>query len=200
MAVRNLSQHNSLQVQGLLDELGTDDPAGLVKALAEADAIIVGIAHNDAPMNSDDDSCDGAGGENPDWSKFTDKCIAAEVARFTPKYEAVYERVANLRAGKPTILRTIDRYNDWNGWPGHDLSAQGVVVTAKVIKAWNKMICGAAEANGFTCADISTAFNGEDGRKPSGDLVGADYTHPSEKGNQVIADVLVKLGFEPLAP
>jgi hypothetical protein len=62
------------------------------------------------------------------------------------------------------------------------------------------MLCSAADANGFTCADISTAFNGEDGTTPSGDLLARDYTHPSDKGNQVIADVLVKLGFEPLAP
>ena len=69
-----------------------------------------------------------------------------------------------------------------------------------MIAAWNKMICDAAEANGFTCADISTAFNGKDGTKPSGELLAGDYTHPSDKGNEVIAAVLAKLGFEPLAP
>src|SRR6188508_3396963 len=100
VGVRNLSQHNGLQVQGLLDELG--DGSERAVALAEADAIIVGIAHNDVPMNVDDDPCDGAGGDNPDWSKFTAACIATEVKRYTPKYEAVFERIAALRAGKPT--------------------------------------------------------------------------------------------------
>ena len=200
VGVRNLSQHNGLQVQGLLDELGAGEPVGRAKDLAEADAIIVGIAHNDVPMNRNDDACDRAGGDSPDWSKFTEDCIATEVKRFSPVYQQVFERIAELRAGKPTILRTINRYNDWNGWPGHDLSTEGVAATAKVIKAWNTMICGAAEANGFTCADISTAFNGEDGTKQSGDLLARDYTHPSDRGNQVIADELVKLGFEPLAP
>jgi len=200
VGVRNLSQHNGLQVEGLLDELGVGEPIGRAKDVAKADAIIVGIAHNDVPMNRDDDACDGAGGDDPDWSKFTDECIATEVARFTPMYEGVFKRIAELRTGKPTILRTVNRYNDWNGWPGHDLSAAGVAATAKVIKAWNRMICEAAEANEFTCADISTAFNGEDGTQPSGNLLARDYTHPSDLGNSVIADVLVKLGFAPLAP
>ena len=119
VGVRNLSQHNGLQVQGLLDELG--DGSERAQALADADAIIVGIAHNDVPMNVDDDACDGAGGDNPDWSKYTAACIAAEVKRYTPKYEAVFKRIAALRAGKPTVLRAINRYNDWNGWPGHPL-------------------------------------------------------------------------------
>jgi lysophospholipase L1-like esterase len=196
--VLNDSEHNNNTVDMLSQEVA--DSPKLRTDLAAADAIIVGIAHNDAPMNRDDDSCDGAGGENPDWSKFTDACIATEVARFTPKYQGVYETVATLRGTKPTILRTINRYNDWNGWPDHDLSAAGVAATVKIIKAWNEMICGAAKSNGFICADISTRFNGTDGKTPSGDLLAKDYTHPSEKGNEAIAKVLIDLGFAPLVP
>src|SRR6185295_20069752 len=114
--------------------------------------------------------------------KYTDTCIATELARFGPVYAAAYAKVAALRAGKPTILRTINRYNDWNGWPGHD-TADGVAASAAVIAAWNKMICWAAERNGFACADISTAFNGEDGTQPSGNLLAGDYIHPSNLGN-----------------
>ena len=80
------------------------------------------------------------------------------------------------------------------------LEADGVAASTAVVAAWNKMICRAAEANGFLCADISTAFNGKDGTKPSGDLLAEDYTHPSDHGNEVIAGVLTDLGFEPLAP
>jgi hypothetical protein len=49
------------------------------------------------------------------------------------------------------------------------------------------------------CANISRAFNGANGLKPSGDLLGADYTHPSQKGNALIARTLIGLGFAPLA-
>jgi lysophospholipase L1-like esterase len=198
IGIRNLSEHNGLQVDGLLREL-TGDPTR-IEALKSADIIIVGIAHNDVPMNRDDDPCDGAAGDNPDWSKYTEACIATDVAKFTPKYESVYKQIAQLRSGKPTILRTINRYNDWIGWPGHALSPAGIAATVAVVKAWNQMICRAAEANGFVCADISTRFNGADGRKASGDLLATDYTHPSDKGNEAIAQVLVGLGFAPLAP
>ena len=114
----------------------------------------------------------------------------------------MFERIAALRAGKPTILRAINRYNDWIGWPGHPEAAEpaGVAATAAVVAAWNEMICGAAEANGFSCADISTAFNGKDGTQPSGELLAADYIHPSDLGNEMIAAILASHGFEPLVP
>lgn len=196
--VRNLSEHNNLQVDGLLREVASDQVR--IDALSNADVIVVGIAHNDVPMNRDDDSCDGQSSETPDWSKYTDACIAAEVEKFTPKYASVYQQIAELRAGKPTVLRTINRYNDWIGWPGHDLPPEGIAATSAVVSAWNEMICSSAEANGFVCADISTRFNGGTGTDPAGDLLAADYTHPSEQGNEVIAQVLVGLGFAPLAP
>ena len=198
VTVRNLSEHNNQTVNGLANLLEND--ATRIGALSNADVIVVGIAHNDVPMNRDDDACDGPASEEPDWSMFTDECIATEIERFTPQYEGVFERIATLRDGKPTILRTINRYNDWIGWPQHPPPEEGIEATAKIVAAWNEMICGAAEANGFACADVSTAFNGPDGLQPAGDLVAADYTHPSDKGNEVIAEALTELGFEPLAP
>ncbi len=195
--IRNLSEHNGLRLNGLLNELERDRTRK--DALAAADIILVGIAHNDAPMNRDNDPCDGAGGDFPDWSKFTDECIAEDIATYTPLYERAYEQIAAMRAGKPTILRTINRFNDWIGWPGHELTSEGIAATRAVVTAWNDMISGAAEANGFLCADIARRFNGEDGSEPAGDLLVADYTHPSAKGNVVIAQALIALGYAPLA-
>jgi lysophospholipase L1-like esterase len=196
--VQNLSQHNSLQIDGLLQELKTDTLRR--DALANADIIIVGIAHNDAAMNSNDDLCDGLNGDNPDWSKYNATCAAASAELFRPKFESVYSQIVALRGGKPTIFRTINRYNDWIGWPGHDLPPEGADATRLVIDTWNDMICKAAQKNGFTCANIYQQFNGPDGLKPSGDLLGKDYTHPSDKGNEVIARILEDLGFAPLMP
>jgi len=104
-----------------------------------------------------------------------------------------------LREGKPTIFRTINRCNDWNGWLGHDLPPEATEATRLTIAAGNEMICKAAEESEFMWAEISQAFNGADGLTPSGDLVAANYTHPSDKGNEVIAHVLIGLGFAPLA-
>jgi lysophospholipase L1-like esterase len=198
VALVNNSEHTGLTVEQLLSGLETQQ--NRADAVATADAIIVGIAHNDVPMNRDDDACDGAGGEEPDWSKFNPACLQTELDRFRPVYEAVYAKVAQLRVGKKTILRTINRYNDWIGWPEHAPPADGIAATARIIAAWNDMICTAAEANGFVCADISTEFNGPKGTTPSGDLLAGDYTHPSQKGNDLIARILVAEGFAPLVP
>jgi len=61
------------------------------------------------------------------------------------------------------------------------------------------MICVSARAHGFGCADLSRAFNGPDGLRPSGKLLAYDYIHPSDQGNEVIARVLADLGYSPLA-
>lgn len=200
VTVQNLSQHNSLQIDGLLQELETDTLRR--EALANADVIIVAMVHNDAAWISDDDLCDGrADGNNPDWSKYNAACAIDSAELFRPKFESVFSQIVALREEKPTIYRTINRYNDWIGWPGHELSPEGIEATRLVIDAWNEMFCKAAQENGFTCADIYHVFNGSDGLKPSGDLlVASDYGHPSDKGNEVIAHVLVDLGFAPLAP
>ncbi|HET9907394.1 MAG TPA: GDSL-type esterase/lipase family protein [Anaerolineales bacterium] len=195
--VQNLSTHTGLQIDGLLQMLASSK---MQESIANADIIIVGIAHNDAAMNSNDDLCDGPNGDNPDWSKYNAECAIASAELFQPKFESVYSQIVALRDGKPTIFRTINRYNDWNGWPGHDLSPEGIKATKEVIDAWNEMICKAAEDNGFVCADIYSEFNGSDGLTPSGDLVARDYTHPSDKGNEVIAQVLTEIGFAPLVP
>jgi lysophospholipase L1-like esterase len=198
--VSNLSQPR-LQVDDLLLELKTD--ASRRDALANADIIVVNIAHNDTPWLRNDDPCDGPNGGKPDWSKYNATCAAAAAEIFRPKFESVYAQIAALRGGKPTIFRTINRYNDWIGWTGEAGETnppEATNATRVVVDAWSAMICQAAQANGFTCADIYHAFNGSDGLTPSGDLLGKDYTHPSDKGNELIARVLTDLGYAPLVP
>ena len=96
--LQNRSEHNSLTISRLLTEVKNDRQR--IDALTGADAIIVGIAHNDVPMNRDDDACDGPFSETPDWSKFTDECLATEIDRFGPLYRETYERIAAFREGK----------------------------------------------------------------------------------------------------
>jgi lysophospholipase L1-like esterase len=193
--VQNLSQHNNLQIDNLIDELKTDTKRR--EALSNADIIIVSIAHNDTAWNRNDDPCDGASGD-PDWSKYDTTCAAAAAEIFRPKFESVFSQIAQLRAGKPTIFLTLNAYNDWIGISG--VPSEAKEPTRVVLDAWSAMICEAAQANGFTCADIYHAFNGPDGGTTSGDLLAPDTVHPSDKGNEVIAQVLVDLGFAPLMP
>jgi lysophospholipase L1-like esterase len=186
----------SLRVEALLQDLTSG--AGAEDAAA-ADAILVGVGTSDAPWNITDDACDGPATsvDLVPWETYTEECIGAEVERFRPTFDAVFKRIVELRAGEPTILRTINRYNDWIGFDGV-VPPEAVEASVDYVDAWNAMICETAEANGFACGDVGRAFNGADGRTASGDLLAPDYIHPSDKGYERIASVLVELGFAPL--
>jgi lysophospholipase L1-like esterase len=197
VSVRNRGQP-SLRVEALLETL--TDGSNAADAAA-ADAIVVGVGNSDAPWNITDDACDGPATavEMVPWDAYSDDCIAAEVERFRPTFDALFKRLAELRDGQPTILRAINRYNDWIGFEGGEVPPEAVEISMAYNDSWNAMICETAEANGFACADIGRAFNGEDGRTASGELLASDYLHPSDKGHERIAEVLVGLGFAPLA-
>jgi hypothetical protein len=202
--VQNLSQHNGLQTDGLLEELKTDVKRR--EALANADIIIVSIANNDNPLTGNDDPCHGFTGNTIDWTKFTPTCATAAAETFLPKLESVFAQVVALRAGKPTIFRTINGYNDWIGGTDSetlkDTPPEATNATRAVYDAWTAMVCKAAEANGFSCADTYHAFNGPDGLKLAAGVLTASKMngHPSDKGNEVIAQVLADLGYAPLVP
>jgi lysophospholipase L1-like esterase len=195
VSVTNLSQHNSLTLPELLAQLGQ-----FRAQLASADIIVVGIAHNSNELNADR-PCGAPvdANELPYWPKLTRQCAMASVHKYRPQYDQLYEHIARWRQGKPTILRTIDRYNDFTGGPGLRLTHSDNLKIKLMLDTWNTMLCASAHTYGFVCADVYHAFNGPTGISPSGDLVGADYTHPSNKGNAVIADVLISEGFAPLA-
>lgn len=192
----NLSDHTGLTLPRLLDNLDS-----LSQDLAGADAIVVGIAHNsielgtDAPCGS---PLDPATGALKDWTKVDQACATRSAAASRPRYDELFTKVAAQRAGKPTILIALNKYNDWVGSSTLNLTADQARRTVLIHDAWSAMICDSATAHQFECADIYHAFNGATGEKPSGDLLADDYTHPSQKGNDEIARVLVDLGFAPL--
>lgn len=192
----NLSDHSGLTLPRLLDDLDS-----LSGDLAAADAIIVGIAHNsielgaDAPCGS---AIDPATGVPSDWTKIDQRCATRSAAASRLRYDELFSKVAAQRAGKPTILIALNKYNDWIGATSLQLTPDQAKRTIVMHDAWNAMICDSAKANRFGCADIYHAFNGSAGDKPSGDLLADDYTHPSQQGNDEIARVLVDLGFAPL--
>lgn len=192
----NRSQHNGVDLPGLTAELAT-----FKEDLSGADVIIIGIAHNSFPLN-DERPCgsevDGPTGTLKDWSKVGPACGEAAAKKYQPSYDQLFSTVAGWRSGKPTILLTVNRYNDWVGWKEGHLTPAQAAKTVELHDAWNAMLCGSAKRNGFTCADIYHAFNGPDGTKPSADLLADDYTHPSQKGNNLIAGVLTAIGFAPL--
>ncbi len=210
VTVKNLATP-MLDTQGLLDQLQQSESRR--RAVAQASVIIVGIGFNDVPWLVSDDPCDGSASWDDLESveaaaaKFTTQCVTAAAEILRPRLDAVYAQIVALRAGQPTILLALNRYDDAIGWCEHRSCPWGsttptvfVTATRLTVDAWDGLICGAAEANGFTCVDVYHAFNGPDGADPAGDLLASDYTHPSQLGNDRIADLLVAEGYAPLMP
>lgn len=193
---KNRSEHTGLTLPGLMKAL-----PDLKGELSAADAIIVGVAHNSFPLN-DESPCgspiDSTTGVIKDWSKVGAACAAQASTESRPGYDELYSTVAGWREGRPTILLTINRYNDWIGFQQANLTPAQADKTVLLHDAWNTMLCDSAESNGFGCVDVYHAFNGADGSKPSADLLADDYTHPSQRGNDEIARLLTEHGFAPL--
>jgi hypothetical protein len=126
------------------------------------------------------------------------KCATASAAKYQPMYQKLYARIAGWRAGKPTILRTINRYSDGIGFTDAHLAHAQDLKTKTMLDAWDKMLCSTATTNGIVCADIYHAFNGPAGTKAAADLLGPDYAHPTQRGDDTIARVLEALGYAPL--
>jgi lysophospholipase L1-like esterase len=194
VTVQNLSQHTSLTLPQLLDELGS-----FKQPLSAADVILVGIAHNSFELNADAPCGRPVINQTPVWSVVDARCATKSAAKYQPMYQKLYSQIAAWRNGKPTILRTINRYNDWIGFAGAHLTHAQDLKTKTMLDPWDKMLCSTATANGFACADIYHAFNGPAGTKAAAGLLGPDYTHPSQRGNDTIESVLEALGYAPLA-
>ena len=107
VATANLSQMHNFTVPKLLAQLPNWEDE-----LNNADAIIVGIAHNSIPLD-DDEPCGSPFNEATqtieDWSKIDAQCTSDAVAEYGPMYDELYSTIAQWRAGKPTILVTLNR-------------------------------------------------------------------------------------------
>ena len=194
VTVQNLSQHTSLTLPQLLNELSSFKPS-----LSAADVILVGIAHNSFELNADAPCGRPVINGTPVWSVVDARCAMKSAAKYQPMYQKLYSQIAAWRDGKPTILRTINRYNDWIGFADAHLTHAQDLKTKTMLDPWDKMLCSTATANGFLCADIYHAFNGPAGTKAAAGLLAPDYTHPSQRGNDTIERVLQTLGYAPLA-
>ena len=166
-----------------------------------ADGSKVGITHTAFPLN-DDSPCGSpvnqATGAIQDWSKVDAACAARGSKKSRPMYDELSSTVAGWRAGKPTILLTLNRYNDSNGVDQANLTPAQVAKTVILHDAWNTMLCDSAKSSGFDCVDVYHAVNGVDGSKPSANPLAEDYTHPSQLGNDEIARLRADRGYAAL--
>lgn len=113
--------------------------------------------------------------------------------------KAIYEEILALRNGKPTIIRAVGFYNPLIS--GHRKQNMEIECT-QCWETFNTAVRQAADAFNIPFVSVYDVFNGlnhdEDPREKG--YIGTDGVHTSKQGQQVIADLLSKAGYEPVEP
>jgi lysophospholipase L1-like esterase len=188
--VHNLTMHNGLTSAVLLDYLRRGASIGragedLRKAVAAADIVSVTIGFNDSTM--------------PDAKR-----LEAFSKEYRRTLDAILTEIDELRAGKPTAVRVTEIYNNGIGSTPDvdpDGPGTGVAVWKPITEAQNQVVCAVAKGHRAVCVDIYHAFNGPDGLSSpaAAGYLGPDQVHPSQRGQDVIAAAMVKVGYAPLS-
>lgn len=195
VVVTNLSEHTGIDSADLRAELGRS--TRLRAAVEGADAVTVTIGHNDPPWNSSDDPCDGpAGYPDPDWTRYDAACLSATAASYKRNIQGILRAVRSLRAGKPTLLRVTNDYDDLIGDP--QIPVSSYPIAEKFLDTYSALTCRMARMYKAICVDTYHAFNGPDGTRDAGQLLAGDHTHPNPRGHRLIARLLERAGFAPL--
>jgi lysophospholipase L1-like esterase len=199
--VDNLSQHDGNTAARFVEELKGEAHKPTREALAAADIVIVTIGHNDVPWGALDDTCDADhgffdGNESAPWDVLVGPCLQTEAERYRKNLDGILTQIVDLREGRPTVYRFTNQYNDI---PGDRCCPPEAIAVSKTTKdTFNKVACEVAEAHGFICIELYHAFNGSNGDEDAGDLLAPDHTHPSAKGHELIAQLLIDAGLAPL--
>ena len=165
--VHNLTMHNSLDSGGLRRYLEQGAKIGRIGEdafRAVASADIISVTIG--------------------FNDFGSPTATPVVTTFAANLDAILGRIDALREGKPTTVLVTQIYN--NG--GADWTP--------LVEAQNEVICELAAKHDAVCVDIYHPFNGPDGNASPAALgyLGADQTHPSQRGMEVIADAMAASG------
>ncbi|MEJ7720182.1 MAG: SGNH/GDSL hydrolase family protein [Ilumatobacteraceae bacterium] len=187
------------EASDVLDQVRQDDATRA--ALERADLIVIEVGLNDSPWNKLDDPCDAAP-KYPviEWSKITGGCIDRVAREYERTLDAILAEVETLRAGKPTVLRLTNVYNAVLGnhvdasWD----SPAAVAPSKAANERFAEVQCRLVEEHQGECIDVYRTFNGTDGSSAAKSFLAADYTHPGPKGHEVIAELLLEAGLQPL--
>lgn len=195
--VQNLSRHDGARTRDIADQLQSGD---LRAALSRGDLVIVSVGFNDQPPYAE------AGQPCASATDTDRQAIRALQATTRP---CVDQAMKSLRAHLVTVLTevhdqapdartaTLVPYNSWTGWSALSrlLERQRHRIDAVVTYAldrWRTALCTESRAANAVCIDTYRAFNGSRGLKPAGPLLARDYTHPSQRGNDTIRDLLLQ--------
>lgn len=200
VSVTNKSRNDGATLNKIANQVEVSTK--IQQELAGADVVLVSDGFNDGPPWTPSLPC-GTGG-----SDFTPRALLDAILTYTPECldEAVairiddYQRLfdsMSAHVSADALVIVLNVYDAWTGWPEFSdvgTDAELAQMSASInyfLTQWNSAECELADQHGFVCADLHGAFNGANGSEPAGDLLEADYTHPSAKGNGVIADVVL---------
>lgn len=176
----------------LFTSLTQDDQAA--EAVTDADIVTITIGANDFNPMLDDlvaGRCDGSDGL---------ACFRPAMDPLEHHLTAILDRVRQLRGARPTAVRVTGYWNVFidgavaaRTW-GPDVERGSEALTEQV----NELIKQVALAEHADYVDLFSRFKGADGQQDDTDLLAPDGDHPSQAGDQLIADSLAELGYRPL--
>jgi hypothetical protein len=177
----------------LVERLTSDVEA--MAAIAAADIIVIGVGGAD--LNAGDDRF--AAG-----TCSAEACYKDDLAVFGRNFDAAAVAISKGRDGKPTLFRAVTQPNVLTGAEEfippflRPMATRIGVYQAKSIRT---SVCSAIRKHHGDCIDVLTAFNGASGRNDaykSGLLNLSDCCYPSAKGQQLMAELLIKTGTTPV--
>lgn len=217
--VENRSRNDSAGIPQIKFQITTEER--LRREVAAADVVLVSVGHNNVMPDAQtqaslgefydrDFGCVGEMGPTArsyvDWALgTTPECRQATRDAYAWLYDTIYGEISRLRAEQETVLIAVNVYDA--NLQGRDFREAGIPPETldvfwpwmiDVYDRWNEMQCDRAAAHGFTCVDIYHAFNGPNGDQPLGVLTG-DGSHPSQKGNDLIATLLAEVDLSAIS-
>jgi lysophospholipase L1-like esterase len=194
--VQNLADPGRVDSAALRARLENDER--LRAAVAAANVVIVTVGRDDKPWASSTDSCDGAATyPSVDWSSYEVVCLAEDTERYETNLDAILGLIRDRRDSRRTAIRVTIAYNELIG--RSQLSRAGAAVTTSLAEDYAVSTCEVALRHKADCVDILHAFNGLSGLRNAKRLLARDHTHPNARGHRLIARLLVRDGFAPLA-
>ena len=197
----NRSRHDGARTVDIVEQLQTDDD--LLAELATAGVVVMSVGFNDQPPFADAyDGCPEPVTDTDPLPTAVERAAATSHECIDTVVQAVRSQVAEVLAGvreqaPDAAIAVLTAYDTWRGWS--ELDAVDTRTRDRLYAAerswlheWRDALCAEAAAVGAVCVDVYSAFNGPDGDRAPAELVAADYTHPSQAGNDVIRDLLVE--------
>lgn len=182
------------QTGPILEWIGT---AEALEVLAEAE--VIGLYTNPGTTEAGDkvgEECATSDATPRDPPEVTS---VEDYEPYADRLRSIYDRIFELRAGQPTIVRALDLYTPTlDQW-----TAAGVETECTAAwEAWTSVARDVAAEYGVPMASMYDAFNGPQHDEDPVDkgYIGEDGEHPSAEGNAAQVEVLDALGYDPVEP